>query len=226
APSRFILVVFLAMLASPLLLQMVVEARRSEWPQALQVFTQRPTPESLRAYDKSLQDSSITVSTLRPWMQAGQYFALGDAGEKALVGRDGWFFYQPGVAFLTQRAQRRDSTPRDALAAVVHFRAQLAARGIHLLLMPAPNKESVYPEKLTRFAVPPTRVLRGEPRSFPPQCADGGVEVVVLFALSREPRRTDATPLYLQQDSHWSPAGVELAASAVAERILALGWLS
>src|SRR5262249_9517222 len=112
------------------------------------------------------------------------------------------------------------------LAAVVHFRAQLAARGIHLLLMPAPNKESVYPEKLTRFAVPPTRVLSGETRAFLAQCADAGVEVVDLFALYREARRTDATPLYLQQDSHWSPAGVELAASAVAERILALGWLS
>jgi hypothetical protein len=226
AASRFVLVVFLAMLAAPPLLQIVVEARRSEWPQALQVFTQRPTPESLRAYDKSLADSSITVRTLRPWMQAAQYFALGDAGEKALVGRDGWFFYQPGVGFLTQRAQRRDSTPRDALAAVVHFRSQLAARGIHLLLMPAPNKESVYPEKLTRFAAPPTRVLSRETRAFLAQCEAAGVEVVDLFAFYREARRTAATPLYLQQDSHWSPAGVELAASAVAERILTRGWLA
>jgi len=137
APNRLIIVVFLAMLAAPPLIQMVVEARHSEWPQALQVFTQRPTPESLRAYDKSLADSSITVRTLRPWMQAAQYFVLGDAGEKTLVGRDGWFFYQPGVGFLTQRAQRRDSTPRDALAAVVHFRDQLTARGIHLVIMPA-----------------------------------------------------------------------------------------
>jgi hypothetical protein len=37
---------------------------------------------------------------------------------------------------------------------------------------------------------------------------------------------TAATPLYLQQDSHWSPAGVELAAAAVAERLLARGWLT
>jgi hypothetical protein len=226
APSRFVVVVFLAMLAAPPLVQTVVEARRGERPQATQVFTQRPTPENLRAYDKSLEAASVTVRALRPWMQAAQYFALGDPGEKALLGRDGWFFYQPGVRFLTQRAQLRDSTPRDALAAVVHFRDQLAARGIHLVIMPAPNKESVYPEKLTRFATPPTRVLSSETRVFLAQCEAAGVEVVDLFALYRDARRTAAPPLYLQQDSHWSPAGVELAASAVAERILARGWLT
>jgi SGNH hydrolase-like domain, acetyltransferase AlgX len=225
-PSQFVIVVFLAMLAVPPLLQMVVEARRGEWPRALQVFAQRPTPENLRAYDRSLEDASVTVHALRPWMQAAQFLALREAGEKALVGRDGWFFYQPGVGFLTQRAQPRDSTPRDALAAVVRFRDDLAARGIHLVIMPAPNKESVYPEKLTRLAAPPTRVLSGETRAFLALCEAAGVEVVDLFALYRDARTTAATPLYLQQDSHWSPAGVEVAASAVAERILARGWLT
>ncbi|MCI0535668.1 MAG: hypothetical protein L0Z50_10620, partial [Verrucomicrobiales bacterium] len=165
APNKFVIVAFLAMLAPPPLVQTVVEARRGEWPRALQVFTQRPTPESLRAYDKSLEDSSVTVSTLRPWMQAAQYFALRDGGEKALVGHDGWLFYQPGVSFLTQRPLPRDSTPRDALAAVVKFRDELAARGIRLIVMPAPNKESVYPEKLARLAEPPERVISEETRS-------------------------------------------------------------
>lgn len=226
ASSKFVIGVFLAMLAVPPLLQMILEVRRSEWPQALQVFTQRPTPESLRAYDKSLEDSSATVRTVRPWMQAAQYFALGYAGEKAVVGRDGWLFYQPGISFLTQRRQPRDSTPRDALAAVVHFRDQLATRGIHLVIVPAPNKESVYPEQLTRFALPPARVLSHETRAFLSQCDTAGVDVVDLFALYREARRTAATPLYLQQDSHWSPAGMERAARAVADHILARGWLT
>lgn len=226
ASNKFVIVAFLAMLAAPPLVQTVVEARRGEWPQALQVFRQRPTPESLRAYDKSLEDSSVTVRTLRPWMQAAQYFALRDGGEKALVGHDGWLFYQPGVSFLTQRPLPRDSTPRDALAAVVKFRDELAARGIRLIVMPAPNKESVYPEKLTRLAEPPERVISEETRSFLAQCNDKGVDVVDLFALYRDARRVSTAPLYLAQDSHWSPAGMELAAAAVAERILARGWLA
>jgi len=226
APNGFLIVVFLGMLAGPPLVQTVVEARRAEWPRALQVFAQRPTPENLRAYDKSLEDSSVTVRALRPWMQAAQFLALREAGEKLLVGRNGWFFYQPGVGFLTQRPKSRDSTPRDALAAVVHFRDQLASRGIRLIIMPAPNKESIYPEMLARFAAPPSRIIGEETRSFLAQCESAGVEVVDLFALYRAARQTSAIPLYLAQDSHWSPAGMELAAAAVADRILARGWLT
>ena len=226
APNGFLIVVFLGMLAGPPLVQTVVEARRGEWPRALQVFAQRPTPENLRAYDKSLEDSSVTVRALRPWMQAAQFLALREAGEKLLVGRNGWFFYQPGVGFLTQRPKSRDTTPRDALAAVLHFRDQLASRGLRLLVMPAPNKESIYPEMLTRLAAAPGRIIGVETRSFLAQCENAGVEVVDLFALYREARQASAIPLYLAQDSHWSPAGMELAAAAVADRILARGWLT
>jgi hypothetical protein len=51
---------------------------------------------------------------------------------------------------------------------------------------------------------------------------------VDLFALFAEARTnnagSDATPLYLRQDSHWSPAGVALTAKAVAQRLTELGW--
>jgi hypothetical protein len=153
-------------------------------------------------------------------MQAAQFFALCEAGEKALVGRDRWLFYLPGVSFLTQRAQPRDSTLRDALAAVVHFREQLATRGIRLIVMPAPNKESVYPDQVTRLATPPFAVVGVETRAFLAQCEAAGVEVVDLFKLYRDARGQSDVPLYLQQDSHWSPAGMEIAAAAVAKRIL------
>lgn len=220
------MLVFVATLAVPAFIQMVVEARHGEWPRAMQIFTQWPTRENLRAYDKSLEDSSVTARELRPWMRAAQFFALREPGERALIGRDGWLFYEPGVSFLTQRAQPNDSTPHDALAAVVHFRDQLELRGIHLVIMPVPNKESVYPEKLTRFAAPPGRIIGDETRAFFRQCEAAGVDVVDLFALYRAARSSSDALLYLQQDSHWSPAGMEIAAARVAERIRAAGVLS
>lgn len=165
----------------------------------------------------------MTARALRPWVQAVQFFGLREGGERALVGRDRWLFYQPGVSFLTQRPHPGDSHPGEALAAVVHFRDALAARGIRLMLMPAPNKESVYPDKLSRFAAPPTRILSGETRVFLAQCEAAGVAVVDLFALYRRARQNSSTPLYLVQDSHWSPEGMSLAAAAVAERIRARG---
>jgi hypothetical protein len=49
-----------------------------------------------------------------------------------------------------------------------------------------------------------------------------------MFALFAEARSNAVPPgaalLYLAQDSHWSPAGVTLAAKAVARRLVELGW--
>jgi hypothetical protein len=226
AAHSFVIILFLAILAGPPLLQIAVEAQRGDWPDALQVFRQRPTPENLRAYENSLQNASVTARTLRPKMQALQFFVLRDAGEKALVGPDGWLFYQPGIGYLTQRPRHGDSTAQDAAAAAIRFRDDLAARGIQLIVMPAPNKESVYPDKLSRCAAPRGDVLSKETSSFLAQCKAAGIEVIDLFELYRDARGSSTELLYLEQDSHWSPAGMEIAASAVAARIFKRGWLA
>jgi len=222
----FVIIFFLAILAGPPLLQIVVEAQRGEWPAALQVFKQRPTPENLRAYENSLQNASVAARSLRPKMQALQFFMLRDAGEKALVGPDGWLFYQPGIGYLTQRPRPGDSTAQEAAAAAIRFRDDLAARGIHLIVTPAPNKESVYPDKLSRCAAPPSDVLSKETSSFLAQCQAAGIEVVDLFGLYRDTRKSSTELLYLEQDSHWSPAGMEIAANVVAGRVFQRGWLA
>ncbi len=225
-PNRFLIAALLAMLAGVPLLQTVVEARRGEWPQVLELVTRRPTQANLRAGEHALEEASVVARALRPWMQAAQFFGLREAGEKAMIGRTGWLFYQPGLACLTQRPRPGDSTPGEALAAALDFRDQLAARGIRLILLPAPNKESVYPDKLAGRTTPPTRIIGAETREFLAQCEQAGLDVLDLFAVYRHTREQSATGLYLAQDSHWSPAGMKLAARAVAERILARGLLA
>src|SRR6185369_6130814 len=86
-----------------------------------------------------------------PLAQYAQFAWLKDGGEKSLIGRDGWLFYKPGVEYLTARpnARRTNTGIADAVGAIVDMRDQLDQRGIRLLVMPVPNKESVYPEKLT-----------------------------------------------------------------------------
>jgi hypothetical protein len=133
-----------------------------------------------------------------------------------LAGRGGNLFYTPGVNTLTQRPQRTDSTVRGALRAVTAYHDALAARGIRLIVMPVPNKESVYPQWLSSAAAPPTRIINPETREFFAGCAEAGVEVVDLFARYREISRT---PYFLAQDTHWSPHGLTVAAQVVAERI-------
>ncbi len=225
-PKLLVIFTFLLLVGAPPVLQVAVEATRGERPGALEVFARRPTAANLRDFEKALQNDSIVARALRPVMQAVQFFAFRDAGDKALIGPRGWLFYQPGVSFLTQRARPGDSTVKDAVAAVVRFRDDLAKRGIRLIVLPAPNKESVYPDQLSRFAAPPEQAIGDETRAFLAEASAAGVEVVDLFTRFGAARRTSSVPLYLAQDSHWSPAGMEMAASAVAGRIFERGWLA
>ncbi|MFO1497752.1 MAG: hypothetical protein U1G07_05050 [Verrucomicrobiota bacterium] len=221
-PSQLLIVIFLTMLLIPASRQTIREARQGGVPRVFEVFRQRPTPQNLRAFEKALQDESVTAGELRPWVQAAQLLLLRDAGEKALVGRDGWLFYQPGVSFLTQRPSRQDATVAQALSAVNQFRDLLAARGIRLLLLPVPNKESIYPEKLSSVARTGAPIIGRDTRQFLSGCQAARIEYIDLFDLFDRGRRLSTVPLYLVQDSHWSPAGLLLAAAAVAERVNAL----
>jgi hypothetical protein len=226
APRYLVIITFLLIVATPALVQVAVEATRGERPDALRILTRLPTATNLRDYEKSLQNDSVTARALRPLVQATQFFAFRDAGDKALTGPQGWLFYQPGVSSLTQRARPADSTVKDAVAAVVRYRDDLASRGVRLIVLPAPNKESVYPDQLAWFAMPPEGAIGDETRAFLAESKAAGVEVVDLFALFAAARRTSSAPLYLEQDSHWSPIGMEMAASAVARRILERCWLT
>jgi hypothetical protein len=229
-PERFLILAFLGIIVSVPLTQAVMEARRGEWPQALEVFKQRPAAAHLRAYERNLEEASWLARQLRPWAQYVQFAWLKDGGEKALVGRDGWLFYKPGVQYLTERSRspKVTTTAAEAGAAIVAFRDVLARRDIELIVVPAPNKESVYPEKLARRAAVSRGALCDETGELLHQLKAARVEVVDLFEVFAAAKASSsaASPhLYLAQDSHWSPGGVELAAQAVARRLLERGWI-
>lgn len=223
--SRLLIVLFLLIVGTVPVVQTLVELRRGERPQVCDLFTRWNDQTSLRAFEQTLERASVTARVLRPWMQAAQFFGLQEAGEKALVGREGWLFYAPGVAVLTQRPKAGNTSVREAIAAVIDFRDQLASRGIRLLVVPVPNKESVYPDRLTHGMSPPTEILSSETRAFMEHCKKNNVEVVDLFATFRERRRASAEMLYLAQDSHWTPAGLSCAVNTVASRLLERAWL-
>lgn len=228
SPHLFTALTFAGMLLSAGSIQLVMELARGEEPQLLELFTRTPTVAHLRAYEDNLEDTSWLAGQLRPWMQYVQYLLLGDTGDKALQGPNGWFFYRPGVEYLTQR-QPVQTTADDPVAAICDFRDQLAARGIHLLVVPAPNKESVYPEQLSRRAAHLRVALCDQTQSLLQRLETAGVGVVNLFELYAEAKSTTsntvADAFYLMQDSHWSPKGLELAAQAVARRLVQENWI-
>jgi len=87
---------------------------------------------------------------------------LGAGNDKTYCGRGDWLFYRPDIdyvmnhGFLDKSVMARRaasgsetvSAPQpDPRPAIIAFNAELAARGIKLILMPTPVKPVIHPEK-------------------------------------------------------------------------------
>jgi len=227
SPQIFSTLSFLLLLSAAGITQAIVDAQQGIRPQALDLFRRPPTQTNLRSYEAALEDESWLAQLTRPWMQYLQFLTLGDLGDKALLGRQGWCFYRPGVDYVTQRPPSHPP-PSDPLPAILHFRDQLAARNIALLILPVPNKESVHPAQLVRRARGRSLGPSHETQSLLERLRQNHVEVVDLLAHYSPESLQFGEPQdwYLTQDSHWSPAGLQMAAQVVAAQILSHGWIN
>jgi len=236
-PQWFLLVAFLAILGGVPLIQTLKELREEEAVRALELFDQAPTSAGLRSYERRLEQANWVGQVTRPWVQYAQFAWLRDGGSKVTIGREGWYFYKPGLNYLIDGPQTSTAgsassgvmvTSSDPVGAIVDYRDQLAARGIRLLLLPVPNKESIYPDRVTERAGSMRQADAPRTREIFARLRSAKVEVVDLFEEFRSYRSgasgVEQVPLYLAQDTHWSPAGVERAARLVARRLTELGW--
>jgi len=128
---------------------------------------------------------------------------------------------RPAALTMPPGAENR----HDVFAAIVSFRDDLAKRGIQLLVLPAPNKASVCPERLCARAAGWPGPVNPTTRAVLAQLQQAGVEVVDLFEVYGRRGGTNGSDCYLAQDSHWSPLGMRLAADVVARRLLDSGWV-
>ena len=97
--------------------------------------------------------------------------------------------------------------------AIVDFRDSLARHGVSLILLIVPGKQTIYPEWLTGRNQPTPATVRGLPE-FLAAMQDSGVNVVdptdALWAAK------SAGDLYLREDTHWTPEGLDIVADEVA----------
>jgi hypothetical protein len=228
----------LAVVGAVPIAQTVLDLARGERVQATDVFRRWPSARNLREFEHTLEERSWFEQQFRPGMQQLLFATLHDTGPKAILGRDQWLFYRPDLRYVLEpdrpdpvaldsrwvqppdHRTRRESVERT----ILRFRDQLQERGIALVVVPVPGKPSVYPDRVTRrelgrqaaFVSPTRALLSGLDR--------GGVSTVDLFDTFREARSAAAPgetddPLYLAQDTHWTPRGARLAAQAVAARL-------
>lgn len=237
--SIALVVIFLIVIGGVGTVQCAVAIARGEAPAILGLFRHTPSEANLRIMEKALDDESWVQQGVRPAMHYARYRALDTLGPKALAGRDGWLFYAPGIEYLVEPwpprktpagfniAVAADALPDgsiDALGTIVSFRDQLAERGIELLVVPMPGKARVYPEYLTSRSVADEELGR-HTHALMDGLREHNVHVLDLLEIFRHEEQT-GDPLFLKQDTHWSPRGTEVAARAVAQRLLIAGWVA
>ncbi len=137
---------FLAVIFGIPMTQAVIELYRGNRVQATSLFSYAPSEKNLRLYEKTMEDESWFENNLRPGMQKFLFRTLSDPGEKALVGRDQWLFFKPGVEYLFQSDQpkqgaldsigfapaKEGTAGQSVINAIIQFRDQLKERNIIL----------------------------------------------------------------------------------------------
>lgn len=211
--------------------QAVNEISAGRTPFLLELFQRFPTKANLHGWDRQVRDNSIVAKAIRPTVLQCQFDLFGDAGAKALVGREGWLFYKPDVDFLVQPRIDQDrfylgafdttldgrrQNLRNPMVAIRDVHRQLAKRGIRLVVVPVPGKPSIYPEMLAGPIAPlevsPTLDLLDSLRA-------SGIDAVDLVRPLRAAKPSTTTALYLERDTHWSPTGVGIAADVIARHL-------
>ncbi len=178
-------------------------------------------------FETTMEDSSALVAAVRP-ATLDALLRFGGAGsEEAYMGRGGWLFYRPDVDALLRPAARLET----AAQGVAEFAADLAQRGIRLVLVPTPGKASIHPEQIARGRdrgnaplMPSGWDTFGEnlqsawkkaeaARDLPDELAP---VVVDPSRLLRERAVSSGEAQYLVNDSHWSPSAMEAVAAEIA----------
>ena len=187
----------------------------------------------IKTYEDGLKADSTIVQALVPLMQVPISGWLKGGNEDAYIGRDGWLFYRKDIdsltghgfldpAVLARRAAGGSelvAPPQpDPIKAIVDFRDQLASRGIDLIVMPVPIKPTVYADRFSsRYESRAGVVQNPSFEAFLERLEREGVTCLDVAPLLAEAKSAAPDrPLYLKTDTHWTPEGMELAATALA----------
>ena len=201
------------------------------------------TSRYLRAFEKKVEDENALVLAVRPRYQLAVWNIFNDPGEKVVLGAAGncigkscgrdsaetadkWLFYRQDVEFLVQPSplDERSAKLDNPITAILKFRDQLKAKGVELLVVITPGKPSIYPERLTGVSATAGAAGlngAGHGKMILDSLAKLGLNTVDLYTPLLFAKQDDATlgPLYLNDDTHWTPRGAELAAAEISKKV-------
>ncbi len=134
--------------------------------------------------------------------------------EKVVIGPDNWLFYK---SVVEQEEINIEKTPPQEwermFAALLRLNRALAARGITLIMMPCPMKNSIYPEML-----PATAPRRPKPTGLDRyrKFLMDHPEIVTVDTFPLLMKLKESFQVYYKTDFHWfDPAGAYMAKALV-----------
>lgn len=184
---------------------------------------------AMTAFEDALEERSVAARAL-PGVQWLLYRLLGAGNEQVVAGRGGWLYFRPaldsltGPGFLEPRSLARKGTTgdvgagrrRNPLHAIADFAAQLADRGIGLVVVPTPVKAALHPEGLAPALAGAGPIENPSFDEFLGRLAD-----LEIPAYDPAPRLADsrrgAQAQFLRTDTHWTPQAMEDVAEGLAE---------
>ncbi|MBR6453280.1 MAG: hypothetical protein IKS97_01665 [Fibrobacter sp.] len=162
-------------------------------------------------------------------------------GREEAKPEDKWLFYRQDVEFLVQPSPLdvRSAKLDNPVKAIEKFRDQLKAKGVELLVVITPGKPSIYPERLTgrdsqvagasgvdaavgnATAVENAAGLQSHGKKILDSLTRAGFNTVDLYTPLLVAKADDDKlgALYLNDDTHWTPRGAELAAAEIAAAV-------
>ncbi|SIN95935.1 hypothetical protein [Fibrobacter sp. UWB11] len=197
------------------------------------------TSRYLRAFENKIDDESAIVLALRPKYQLAVWNLFSDPGEKVVLGaagdcigkscgreeakpEDKWLFYRQDVEFLVQPSPLdvRSAKLDNPVKAIERFRDQLKAKGVELLVVITPGKPSIYTERLTGRDEN-VAGLQSHGKNILDSLTRAGFNTVDLYTplLAAKADDDKLGALYLNDDTHWTPRGAELAAGEIAAAV-------
>lgn len=221
---------FLLLIYAVPVTEAVLEKLNGDDSVLLGLFQHAPTAERLRQFEQELEQAARAKEFVQPRVQL-MLTRFGRVGnKKAVVGRRGFLFYEPGVRHLAgpgfldadfiasrERAARDEGEANlhaDPRPAIRGFQQALARRNIRLVLFPVPDKAMLQPAELhgrsqNGVAEPPRN--RDWARFVRELRSDG---VFVFDPLQR--RASGPAERFLIQDTHWTPGWMQSVASDLA----------
>jgi alginate O-acetyltransferase complex protein AlgJ len=261
--ARFLSLTFVAILFAIPIAQASIDISRKEWPQALELFQPFVSsarqlaagdlrgawasslaaiePARLHGYEDAVESESILASYFQPRTQQILTGWFGAGNDKAVLGRDGWIFYLPGLDYVVgpsvadratfERVAQRlvnegavtppQTDPRPAL---LDFARQCREAGIHLVVVPVPDKAMMQPAQL--YARPAPGAAIPVPNNVGYRQLVEGLRAQGIDWFDPAPPTVRADEIrYLEQDTHWTPAYMDEIARAVADHVRSIGVL-